>query len=447
MKGSRCEVKTITSCILHLASWALRAFYSGLFYLLIPFILLRLFWRGIRAPAYRCRWRERFALYHKKFPRNVIWFHAVSVGEAEALFPLVRQIQQQHPDATLLITTTTPTGSARVKAVMPETVTHVYLPYDVPDAVYRFMHCFKPRLAVIMETEIWPNLFACCGKNNIPLYIINARLSEKSSRGYQRIPALVRPALAQVSLIATQTQEDANRFVAIGANPEKVQTLGNIKFDVEIPSTTIEQGLQVKADLLGDRFVWLIASTHKDEEALFLDIYKEIKQKIPKLLLVLVPRHPERFADVKKLCLQHQLSVVMRTTGDSVNTQTDVYLVDTMGELKMLYAASDVAFIGGSMVPSGGHNILEAAAVGVPVMFGPYMDNFKEIARGVLSYNAAIQCQDKNAIVNSILTLYDQPSYRTSLADKGKVFVLQNQGAIAGICETLKFAIRKSAQL
>ncbi len=415
----------------------MRVFYSCLLYLLIPFILLRLLWRGIKAPAYRWRWHERFALYKQKFPQGVIWFHAVSVGEAEALFPLVRQIQKHHPTAKLLITTTTPTGSARVKAVMQETVTHVYLPYDVPDAVNRFMHCFKPKLAVIMETEIWPNLFIYCGKNHIPLYIINARLSEKSSRGYQKIPALVQPALAGVMLIATQTQEDANRFIAIGADSEKVKTLGNIKFDVEIPQSIITQGLQIKAELFGGRFVWLIASTHKDEEAIFLDIYKEIKQKIPELLLVIVPRHPERFADVKKLCEQLQLSVVMRTAGSNVSTETDVYLVDTMGELKMLYAASDVAFVGGSMVPRGGHNILEAAAVGVPVIFGPYMHNFKEIARGVLGQDAAIQCQNKAELVTAILALYEQPAYREALAEKGKAFVQQNQGAIARICEIL----------
>ena len=398
---------------------------------------MRLLWRGIKAPAYRCRWRERFALYNRKFPQGVIWFHAVSVGEAEALFPLVRQIQKQHPDAKLLITTTTPTGSARVKAVMQETVAHVYLPYDVPDAVNRFMQCFKPKLAVIMETEIWPNLFVYCGKNNIPLYIINARLSEKSSRGYQKIPALVNPALAAIKLIATQTQDDANRFIAIGADSEKVLTLGNIKFDVEIPQSIIEQGLKIKADLFAGRFVWLIASTHKDEEAIFLEIYKEIKQKIPELLLVIVPRHPERFTDVKKLCEQLQLGVVMRTAGDRVYTETDVYLVDTMGELKMLYAASDVAFVGGSMVPRGGHNILEAAAVGVPVMFGPYMHNFKEIAHGVLSQDAAIQCQNKAELVNAILALYEQPAYREALAVKAKAFVQQNQGAIARVCAML----------
>ena len=413
------------------------AFYTCIFYLLIPFILLRLLWRGIKAPDYRYRWRERFAFYNKSFSQDVIWFHAVSVGEAEALFPLVRHIQKQHPDAKLLITTTTPTGSARVKAVMQDSVAHVYLPYDVPDAINRFMRCFKPKLAVIMETEIWPNLFAGCGKNAIPLYIINARLSEKSSRGYRKIPALVHPALAQVSVIATQTQDDANRFIAIGAAIEKVNTLGNIKFDVEIPPSTLAQGLQIKADLFEGRFVWLIASTHKDEEAVFLELYTEIKQKIPELLLVIVPRHPERFADVKKLCEQFQLAVVMRTTGARAYTETDVYLVDTMGELKALYAAADVAFVGGSMVPVGGHNILEAAAVGVPVMFGPHMENFKEIARSVLSHDAALQCQNKDELVKTILSLYQQPDYRQSLAEKGKAFVRYNQGAIARICKML----------
>ncbi len=415
----------------------MRAFYSCLFYLLIPFILVRLIWRSSKAPAYRYRWSERFALYNKKFPQNVIWFHAVSVGEVEALFPLAKKIQRQCPDATLLITTTTPTGSARVKAIMQESVEHVYLPYDIPCAVSRFMQCFKPGIAVIMETEIWPNLFAYCGRNEIPLYIINARLSEKSTSGYQKIPALISQALACVKLIAAQTQDDASRFAAIGAKAETVRTLGNIKFDVEVPSEIIAQGVQLKADLFGGRFVWLIASTHKDEEAIFLEIYKKIKQKIPELLLVIVPRHPERFGEVKKLCEQNQLIVVMRTSCEICHQYADVYLVDTMGELKMLYAASDVAFVGGSMVPVGGHNILEAAAVGTPVLFGPHMANFKEIAEGVLRQDAAIQCQDENEIINAIIALYADSTYRQSLAEKGKAFVRQNQGAITRIFDLL----------
>ncbi len=417
--------------------FTMRVFYSCLFYLIIPCIIVRLIWRGIKAPAYRHRWGERFAFYKAKFPQNVIWFHAVSVGEAEALFPLVKQIQQQHPDAKLLITTTTPTGSARVKAVMQDSVEHVYLPYDIPCAVNRFMQCFKPRIAVIMETEIWPNLFACCGKNEVPLYIINARLSEKSARGYQKIPGLVYPALACVKLIAAQTQDDADRFVAMGAKAEIVRTLGNIKFDIEVPSEMTEQGLQLKADLFGGRFVWLIASTHKDEEVIFFEIYKKIKQKIPELLLVIAPRHPERFTEVKKLCEHYQLAVVRRTSGEDCYQHIDVYLADTMGELKMLYAASDVAFVGGSMIPAGGHNILEAAAVGTPVLFGPYMANFKEIAEGVLRQDAAIQCQNENEIINAIIALHADPAYSASLAEKGKTFVQENQGAMARIFELL----------
>ncbi|MGZ5009918.1 MAG: lipid IV(A) 3-deoxy-D-manno-octulosonic acid transferase [Methylobacter sp.] len=415
----------------------MRAFYSCLFYLLIPFILIRLIWRSSSAPAYRYRWGERFALYKKSFPQNVIWFHAVSVGEAEALFPLAKKIQREYPNVTLLITTTTPTGSARVKAIMQDSVEHVYLPYDIPCAINRFMRCFKPGMAVIMETEIWPNLFAYCGKNEIPLYIINARLSEKSARGYQKIPALISPALACVKSIAAQTQDDACRFAAIGAKTETVRTLGNIKFDVEVSNEIIRQGVQLKAELFAGRFVWLIASTHKDEERIFLEIYKEIKPKVSELLLVIVPRHPERFGEVKKLCEQNQLVVVKRTSGEICRQYDDVYLVDTMGELKMLYAASDVAFVGGSMVPVGGHNILEAAAVGTPVLFGPYMANFKEIADGVLTEDAAIQCQDEGEIINAVTALYVDAEYRQSLAEKGKVFVQQNQGAITRIFDML----------
>jgi 3-deoxy-D-manno-octulosonic-acid transferase len=416
----------------------MRAFYSCLFYLLIPFILVRLIWRSISAPSYRYRWSERFALYKKIFPQNVIWFHAVSVGEAEALFPLAKKIQREYPDVTLLITTTTPTGSARVKAIMQDSVEHVYLPYDIPCAVNRFMCCFKPRMAVIMETEIWPNLFACCGKNQIPLYIINARLSEKSARGYQKIPTLISPALACVKLIAAQTQDDASRFVAIGAKTENVRALGNIKFDVEVPNELIKQGVQLKADLFAGRFVWLIASTHKGEEAIFVKIYKEIKLQIPELLLVMVPRHPERFGEVKKLCEQNQLAVIMRTSGGICHQYDDVYLVDTMGELKMVYAAADIAFVGGSMEPVGGHNILEAAAVGTPVLFGPYMANFKEIAEGVLRKDAAMQCQDESEIIKAVNALYVDLAYRQSLAEKGKEFVRQNQGAVTRIFDLLR---------
>ncbi len=420
----------------------MRTAYSAIFYLLVPFILIRLLWRSIKAPDYRRRWRERFACYDRRYPQGVVWFHAVSVGEAEALFPLVRKLQQRDPQLKLLITTTTPTGSARVQAVLGRTVEHVYLPYDMPYVVGRFMQCFKPVLAVIMETEIWPNLFMYCGKNNIPLYVINARLSEKSARGYQKLPSLMRPVLANVKQIAAQTQEDAERFIAIGAKPEQVRAVGNIKFDLEIPEDIITEGKQLKASLFKGRFVWLAASTHKGEEQIFLEACKELKLKIPELILLIVPRHPERFAEVNALCKQASLTVVTRTSKQPCNMDSDIYLADTMGELKMLYAAADVAFIGGSMVPVGGHNLLEAAVVGVPVLFGSYMANFKEIANKVLAHKAAVQCHDKGAIIKAIQLIYTDVDYRNLLVGNGKLFVQANRGAIGKLYKMLSDVIK-----
>lgn len=425
----------------HLRLSSLRILYTILFYLALPVIALRLYWRGIKAPAYRLRWRERFGCYQQPYPQGVIWLHAVSVGEAEAVFPLVRQLQDQHPNIPILITTTTPTGSARVTAVLQDSVSHVYLPYDVPDAVARFMRCFKPRLAVMMETEIWPNLFFYCGKHAIPLYIINARLSEKSARGYQKIASLARPVINQTRLIATQTNEDRLRFIAIGAKPDKVKTLGNIKFALDIPETTLQQGRQLKAECFSGRFVWLLASSHLGEESLFIDFYQSLKSAIPELLLIIAPRHPERFADVLKLYQQQQLTVVTRTSGVAVTSATDVYLADTMGELKMLYAAADVAFVGGSLIPRGGHNVLEAAAVGTPVMFGPHMFNFKEIARNILSHQAAVQCLNNNDVSQILLALYQHPEQRATLSRNGLAFIRQNQGAIDSIAAMLNAAI------
>ncbi|MGJ0514238.1 MAG: lipid IV(A) 3-deoxy-D-manno-octulosonic acid transferase [Methylomicrobium sp.] len=417
--------------------------YTVLFYLFTPFILLRLLWRGIKAPAYRRRWNERFGFYRKTYPQNVVWFHAVSVGEAEALFPLLHLLLARHPDWKLLITTTTPTGSARVRATFGGLAEHVYLPYDMPFVIRRFLKAFKPRLAVIMETEIWPNLYAECGQQQIPLFLINARLSERSARGYRKIPSLIRPALANVSLIAAQTGSDAERFVRIGAQPEAVKVMGNMKFDIEIAEEMIEQGRRIKASVFGGRFVWILASTHKNEEAPFLDLYPEIRAKIPELLLVVVPRHPERFGEVKKLCEERRLNVVMRTSGNPCTAETDVYIADTMGELKMLYAAADVAFIGGSMVPVGGHNLLEAAAAGVPVMFGPYMANFKDIAAGILSRKAALQCRSEDDIVSKIHSLYADSDQRTDLANRAVAFLRENRGAIVAIAELIETALAK----
>lgn len=414
------------------------ALYSLLFYLLSPFIVLRLLWRSLKAPSYRRRWRERFGFYHRTAAPVDVWLHAVSVGEAEAAFPLIKEIQRRHPAARILVTSTTPTGSDRIRAVLKDSVSHCYLPYDMPGVVARFFNHFRPKLGIVMETEIWPNLFNACSQGNIPLYLINARLSEKSARGYRKIPFLVEPALRAAHMVAAQTEQDAARFISVGARPHQVKVMGNVKFDVDIPDAVLAQGKKLKRQDFAGRFVWLIASTHRGEEDVFLEMFSSVKAQIPELLLVLVPRHPERFDEVRKLCVQYRCQVVRRTSPLPVNYATDVYLADTLGELKMLYAAADIAFVGGSLVPAGGHNVLEAAAVGTPVMFGPYMNNFRDIAAAMLKQEAAIQCADQASILAAAIRLYRQASYRKALSTRGKDFIRQNQGSLDAIYDELK---------
>lgn len=416
----------------------MRLIYTVLFHLLVPVVLLRLYWRGFKAPEYRKRWTERLAIYNQKYPNNVIWIHAVSVGEAEAVFPLVKQLQKLYPSDDFLITTTTPTGSARVRAVLADTVRHVYLPYDLPFVVKRFLNIFKPKLAVIMEKEIWPNLFAQLGERKIPLFIINARLSANSAKGYKKIPGLIIPALSHVTAVATQTEEDRARFIEIGSAERKTTVKGNIKFDVTIAEEVISEGQLLKIKLFSGRFVWIIASTHKGEDEIFFNCYRQLKQQIPELLLVIVPRHPERFKAVRQMAEEQQLKTIMRSSDSNCPVETDVYIADTMGELKMLYAAADIGFIGGSMVPVGGHNILEPLAVNLPVMFGPYMVNFKEIAENVLSVKAAIQCQDSDEIIATVMRLYEDVAYRQLLIEKGTQFLSSNQGATSRVIEMLE---------
>lgn len=407
----------------------MRHIYTALFYLLTPFILLRLFWRGFKAPEYRKRWTERLAIYNKKYPKNVIWIHAVSVGETIAVIPLVKRLQKQHPADNFLVTTTTPTGSARVQAELGSSVSHVYLPYDLPVVIKRFLVTFHPKIAIVMEKEIWPNLYKQCSQNKIPLIIINARLSENSAKGYQKVPGLVKPALASVAFIATQTEEDKQRFIAIGAKVNSIEAIGNLKFDISIDKKLIQQAQALKTQLFTGRFTWIIASTHNEEERVFFELYPALKKQIPELLLLIVPRHPERFCVVQKLAKKMQLKTCMRTSQQPCTADTDVYIADTMGELTLLYGTADISFVGGSMVPVGGHNILEPAAMDLPVIFGPFMINFKEMAKSVVELGAAIECADRQELMKAVMHLYKNAEGRKKMTAKMNVFLKNNQGA------------------
>jgi 3-deoxy-D-manno-octulosonic-acid transferase len=429
-------VKKISS--FGLAPLALRLLYSALFYLFLPFIIARLLWRSIKAPAYRQRWAERFGLYKNVHPQNVVWFHAVSVGESEALFPLLNLLRRRHPETQVLVTTTTPTGSARVKTVLGDSVLHVYLPYDLPGSMRRFIAHFQPRLAVIMETEIWPNLLHACAEKAVPVIIANARLSEKSARGYRKLPGLIAEALTQIYAIAAQTQDDARRFAAIGASPECVYVTGNIKFDVEIAEDIYRQAQRLRETLFPGRLAWIAGSTHKGEEEQVLHVYRQLQSRFPGLLLILVPRHPERFEDAYQLCCKQGLRVARRSLMQSCAADTAVYLGDTMGELKLLYAAADIALVGGSLVPVGGHNVLEPAALGIPVLFGVHMAHFQEIAARMLQQGAAVQCRDEQMLLKEMAALLENPLRRSALAARGKAFVAGNRGAIQRVLAMLE---------
>lgn len=416
---------------------AMRKLYTLLFYAALPIILLRLYRRGSKAPAYRLRWQERLGRYSHPQVSPVTWLHAVSVGETEAAVPLIRLLQNRHPDRRILVTTTTPTGSARVRQLLGDSVDHVYLPYDLPLVIDRFFRHFRPGIAIFMEKEIWPNLLAACAARQVPALIVNARLSARSARAYLKIPGLVRPALACLSHIAAQTADDRSRFIAIGAAPAQISVQGNTKFDLRIEPETLSAGRAIKAQLFAKRFVWLAGSTHQGEESLLLAQYRRLKPDIPSLLMVLAPRHPERFQDVAELCRAAGLNVVPRSTGNPPGSDCDIYLADSMGELKMLYAAADLAFVGGSLVPVGGHNVLEPAAAGVPVLFGPHMCNFQEIAESMLATAAARQCPDAAQLADTVRQLYDQPACGLEMAANARRFLAGNDGATLRLADLL----------
>ncbi len=407
----------------------MRYLYSLLFYLALPFIFVRLLWRSLRAPDYRRRWAERLGFCPQELTR-CIWLHAVSVGETIAAVPLINALKAKYPHLPLLITNMTPTGSARVKAIFGDKVLNAYLPYDLPDAVDRFLDRVNPMVLIVMETELWPNLFAACQAREIPVIVTNARLSAKSAVGYQRIAPLTREMLNTIDVLAVQTQADAERFVELGMPPQRIQIVGNLKFDLALPADLPQKSSELRAQLGNDRLVWIAASTHPGEDEAVLAAHRKIKEKISNALLILVPRHPERFDAVAALVTQKDFHLARRSQQEICQPDTDVYLGDTMGELLTMYGASDVAFVAGSLAKVGGHNMIEAAALRKAIITGPQLFNFVEASELLLAANGMLKISNVRELTQAVIELLSDENRRHQLGENAYQVVEKNRGSL-----------------
>ena len=416
----------------------MRHIYTLLLYLIAPLVVLRLLWRGLRSPAYWRRWKERFGYLPFEVEGRSIWIHAVSVGEVQATTPLVNALRERYPGYALVVTTTTPTGSERITAALGDAVRHAYLCYDTPAMVHRFLERLHPAIAIIMENEIWPNLYDQCARRGIPLIIANGRLSPRSASRYRRIPGLFGGTLDHVAAVAAQSELDAGRFAAIGMDPSRIRVTGNIKFDVKLPVSLREQAAVIRRQWGVNRSVWIAASTHEGEEEIVLRAFRRVREALPDALLVLVPRHPERFAKVAALCRRHRFATVLRSEHRPCSEETAVFLGDSMGELVVFYAAADVAFVGGTLVPVGGHNILEPALLGIPVVTGPDFHNFVEITQKLGAAGACRQIEDEHQLADTVIELLKDADARFAMGERGRRIVADNRGALEAVLELIE---------
>ncbi len=409
----------------------MRNLYSSLFYLALPFIFFRLWWKGRRTPGYRQRWRERLALIPALPERQgCVWVHAVSLGEMIAAKPLILALQKGYPDYNFVITNMTVTGSGMASQLKGENIFHFYVPYDLPDVVERFLERARPSMAIIMETELWPNLLHYTAAKGIPIFLANARLSDRSLQGYKRIRSLVTPMLQSFILILAQTQEEARRFIELGADPQKVQVTGSIKFDVPLPTELVAKGRALRVSWGERRPTLIAASTHGGEEEKILRAFAELRAVWPTALLVLVPRHPERFNEVALLCQKHNFQLIRRTQNLPCQQDTAVFLGDTLGELFAFYALADIAFVGGSFVAVGGHNLLEPAALALPIITGPNLFNFTEIFNLLNQVGAVVQVEDEQQLVEACEALLAEPERGQEMGTRALKVVEQNRGAL-----------------
>ncbi|QXZ13837.1 lipid IV(A) 3-deoxy-D-manno-octulosonic acid transferase [Pseudomonas sp. AO-1] len=417
-----------------------RTLYTALFYLGLPLVAIRLWLRSRKAPAYAKRIGERFSYGMPRLQPGGIWVHAVSVGESIAAAPMIRALLQRYPQLPITVTCMTPTGSERIQALFASEprIQHCYLPYDLPCAAARFLDHAKPKLAVIMETELWPNHIHQCAKRGIPVALANGRLSERSARGYGRFSKLTAPMLAEMSFFAVQTEAEAQRFRDLGARPQTVEVTGSIKFDLTIDPQLLQRAHELRGQWQAlERPVWIAASTHEGEDEVVLDAHRRLLANYPNALLILVPRHPERFNSVFELCQREGFATVRRSTGANVEANTAVLLGDTMGELLFLYALADSAFVGGSLVPNGGHNLLEPAALAKPVLSGPHLFNFLDIAAQLREAGALAEVDDAEGLAVEVQRLFELPRDAQRMAEAGLAVMRRNQGALQRLLDGL----------
>ncbi len=414
----------------------MRFFYTAFFYFAIPFILLRLLWRARAAPEYAKRWAERFGFFSQlestglASRKKVIWLHAVSVGEFMAALPLIKQLQAD-PELQFVVTTTTPTGSARVHAALGNRVFHVYAPYDLPDAIARFIERTRPTLLLIMETELWPNILAACAQHKIPSILVNGRMSEKSARGYRKFSRLVYPMLQNLTLGLVQNKSDGARFNELGLPIKSTHITGNIKFDLTLSDELRLQAAELKHvwSSGGRRLIWIAASTHQGEDEIILDAFAQVKFRVKNMLLVVVPRHPERFASVENLAVSRGFNVKKRT-AEQLDDATEIVIGDTMGELLLMLGASDIAFVGGSLVPNGGHNFIEPAAWQLPLLSGTHIFNFAEVGHLLQASGALTLVNNANELAEQVCLLAGSNTERIRRGMAGLHVVNQNRGAL-----------------
>lgn len=415
----------------------LRFAYALITYLLTPVVLGHLWWRSLSNPDYRRRIGERFGYFDRRMDRRSIWIHAVSVGEVQAAAALVSALQSRYPEIPLVVTTMTPTGSQQARDLFGDTVVHSYVPYDLAGAVRRFFDWARPTLVIIMETELWPNLFSECGRRKIPLVLASARVSARSVRRYRRVVGLFRDALSHGIVIAAQTQTDAARFLSLGANPSRIHVTGNIKFDFDLDPNIPSSGSEFRRSHAAGRPVWIAASTHGEEEQIVLAAHQKILAENGNALLLLVPRHPERFQFVASLLDRAGMSFVTRSSGGRCTPETKVFLGDSMGELMSFYAAADVALVGGSLTPIGGHNLLEPAALGLPVLTGPYTFNAADIAELLIDKGSTQVVHNADELADRVTALFADQNDRETRGSGGREVIENNRGTLQRLLELI----------